>query len=242
MCFCFVFYESIPSPISCAPFTLFFTCLILFSFYFQLINHHHQHDHALPPSYPNSHCKIKTMQQRTNLPSHPLHQKINPSNTSLSALGHPRMCRKSSKRISNAMHDITSTAGSNNNSNSVSYRQSLGPGTVQSSYNSTSGGGGTPRRSWSSYAFNNKNFPDGKLSYESTQNQPPQQTSGASASSALYSVYSSNASGSNSSGKQSAANAGSAGTSGKLSSSLAARSRFERSSQDVMARASQIVM
>ena len=27
----------------------------------------------------------------------------------------------------------------------------------------------TPRRSWSTFAFNNKNFPDGKLTYESSQ-------------------------------------------------------------------------
>lgn len=145
------------------------------------------------------------------------------------------------------MHDITSNAlNSNSNSNSgsgITYRQSLGPGTVQA-LNSSGGSSyasaaGTPRRSWSSYAFNNKNFPDGKLSYEYTaaSGQPNQQQSSPS------SVYSSSAS----SGKQSTTNSGGGagkqlGYGGNLSASLAARNRFERSSQDVMARASQIVM
>lgn len=143
------------------------------------------------------------------------------------------------------MHDITSNAlNSNSTSGSgITYRQSLGSGTVQAMNSSGSNYGsatGTPRRSWSSYAFNNKNFPDGKLSYECTaaSGQPNQQQSSPS------SVYNSSAS----SGKQLATNSGGGGAGkqlgygGNLSSSLAARNRFERSSQDVMARASQIVM
>lgn len=59
-----------------------------------------------------------------------------------------------------------------------------------------------PRRSWSSIAFNNKNFPDGKLIYESSQNS--NENNGNKAFSKNY-------------------------------------ARFERSGQDVMARASQIV-
>ena len=239
--------------VSSALFTL---CFYVFNFIFFLLSTHQPPTRSRPPHHIRTHCKFKnnanTHRQRTHLHHHQPPPQINQSPieriTFCACRGHETNDRIGSKRISNAMHDITSSAGSNSNSNnSVSYRQSLGPGgTVQASFSSS--GGGTPRRSWSSYAFNNKNFPDGKLSYESTQNQQqhPQQnqSSGSSASSSLYSVYSSNASSSNSSGKQSAANAGNTGGtgSGKLSSSLAARSRFERSSQDVMARASQIVM
>ncbi|XP_058824121.1 unconventional myosin-IXb-like isoform X2 [Topomyia yanbarensis] len=145
-----------------------------------------------------------------------------------------------SKRISNAMHDITSNATNNSHSGSassggVSYRQSLGSATTQAlnnSFGASSGGGaGTPRRSWSSYAFSNKNFPDGKLSYECQQQQQQQQQQSSSGSQS--SVYSN-------SGKQSTTNA--AGGKMGYNSSLAARNRFERSTQDVMARASQIVM
>uniref|UniRef100_A0A182K1V4 Phorbol-ester/DAG-type domain-containing protein n=1 Tax=Anopheles christyi TaxID=43041 RepID=A0A182K1V4_9DIPT len=166
------------------------------------------------------------------------------------------------KRISNAMSDITS--GHSNNqacspagSNLAYHRQSLGSagyGTAGAA--SPGAAGGTPRRSWSSFAFNNKNFPDGKLTYECNQQEqtPPQyhskhlQSTSAS-SSPLY------ASGGGGGGK-SAANtnstqggaqnsggaAGTGGSKGYGFGSAAARNRFERSGQDVMARASQIVM
>lgn len=153
-----------------------------------------------------------------------------------------------SKRISNAMHDITSNAlNSNAHGNSGSantYRQSAGPGTIHASSsgygsNSSSSSSGTPRRSWSSYAFNNKNFPDGKLSYECS--------AASGQASSPSSVY--NSSSSSASKQSSATNSGGGkqlGYGGNLSSSaasaLAARNRFERSSHDVMARASQIVM
>ncbi|XP_062564164.1 unconventional myosin-IXa-like isoform X3 [Armigeres subalbatus] len=114
------------------------------------------------------------------------------------------------------------------------YRQSLGPGTVQAATNSSATG--TPRRSWSSYAFNNKNFPDGKLSYECAAG------SGQASPSTVHNSSSagkqSSAANSSGAGKQ----LGYGGNQSSSSSSLAARNRFERSSQDVMARASQIVM
>ncbi|XP_062564163.1 unconventional myosin-IXa-like isoform X2 [Armigeres subalbatus] len=140
-----------------------------------------------------------------------------------------------SKRISNAMHDITSNAlNSNAHGSGNIYRQSLGPGTVQAATNSSATG--TPRRSWSSYAFNNKNFPDGKLSYECAAG------SGQASPSTVHNSSSagkqSSAANSSGAGKQ----LGYGGNQSSSSSSLAARNRFERSSQDVMARASQIVM
>ncbi|XP_062564162.1 unconventional myosin-IXb-like isoform X1 [Armigeres subalbatus] len=139
------------------------------------------------------------------------------------------------KRISNAMHDITSNAlNSNAHGSGNIYRQSLGPGTVQAATNSSATG--TPRRSWSSYAFNNKNFPDGKLSYECAAG------SGQASPSTVHNSSSagkqSSAANSSGAGKQ----LGYGGNQSSSSSSLAARNRFERSSQDVMARASQIVM
>lgn len=63
-----------------------------------------------------------------------------------------------------------------------------------------------PRRSWSTFTFNNKNFPDGKLSYESQQ------------------MYSDNR------------------ISWKINDVAISRSRDGKDRQDVMARASQIVM
>lgn len=64
---------------------------------------------------------------------------------------------------------------------------------------------GSPRRSWSSIAFQNKNFPDGKMGYESN------------------SLTNNN------------------DDTGKSKYFDKGMSKFERSSQDVMARASQIV-
>lgn len=64
-----------------------------------------------------------------------------------------------------------------------------------------------PRRSWSSIAFNNKNFPDGKLGYESNNNIGLNDDNG---------------------------------TKNKYLFTKGI-TKFERSSQDVMARASQIV-
>ncbi|XP_055644100.1 unconventional myosin-IXa-like isoform X4 [Toxorhynchites rutilus septentrionalis] len=141
---------------------------------------------------------------------------------------------------------------SSGNAGGISYRQSVGPGTTQA-FNNRDYASGTPRRSWSSYAFNNKNFPDGKISYECQQQQQPhqlhqqQQQPPSPDSSSTSGHQSSNAS---SSGKQTTAtNAGGSlgNIGGKLdsasyNSSQAARNRFERSTQDVMARASQIVM
>ncbi|XP_055612970.1 unconventional myosin-IXb-like, partial [Uranotaenia lowii] len=158
------------------------------------------------------------------------------------------------KRISNVMHDITSSNTSSNNSSgsNINYHRQSTPAGQQQSFSNSFGAGsvGTPRRSWSSYAFNNKNFPDGKLSYECQQQQLQNSTStsasvvsSTSSSTTTPSVYSSSASGNNN-GKhhhqQQVAN--SAGGRASYGSSLAARSRFERSTQDVMARASQIVM
>ncbi|GAB0091609.1 hypothetical protein DMENIID0001_064650 [Sergentomyia squamirostris] len=68
----------------------------------------------------------------------------------------------------------------------------------------------SPRRSWSSIAFNNKNFPDGKLGYENSQNSSNNNNN----------------------------NADSSGNNKLFAKGF---SKFERSSQDVMARASQIV-
>ncbi|XP_053668571.1 unconventional myosin-IXa-like [Anopheles marshallii] len=160
------------------------------------------------------------------------------------------------KRISNAMSDITS-GHSNNQSGSpgsnLSYhRQSLGNAGYGGGIGSSSPGGtaGTPRRSWSSFAFNNKNFPDGKLNYECHQQQDhaPQyqskhQQSGSSSS--LSSNYGGGGNGKSSTNTNaSGAQVGGGGASGKGYGfgSAAARNRFERSGQDVMARASQIVM
>ncbi|XP_059621402.1 unconventional myosin-IXa-like isoform X2 [Phlebotomus argentipes] len=67
----------------------------------------------------------------------------------------------------------------------------------------------SPRRSWSSIAFNNKNFPDGKLGYENSQNSNNNNN-----------------------------NSDSGGNNKLFAKGF---SKFERSSQDVMARASQIV-
>lgn len=68
---------------------------------------------------------------------------------------------------------------------------------------------GSPRRSWSSIAFQNKNFPDGKLGYETNN------------------LTNNNSIGTDDTGKSKYFDKG--------------MSKFERSSQDVMARASQIV-
>uniref|UniRef100_A0A182T160 Myosin motor domain-containing protein n=1 Tax=Anopheles maculatus TaxID=74869 RepID=A0A182T160_9DIPT len=173
-----------------------------------------------------------------------------------------------SKRISNAMSDITSGHNSHSQSGSPGsnlayHRQSLGNAGAYGGAGSSSptgggtpggGGGGTPRRSWSSFAaFNNKNFPDGKLNYEcqqdnvASQYQSKNQPAG-SLSSSISSVYASRGGGGKSSNNtNSSSGGGQAGTgagSGKGYGfgSAAARNRFERSGQDVMARASQIVM
>ncbi|XP_055550610.1 unconventional myosin-IXa-like isoform X3 [Wyeomyia smithii] len=133
---------------------------------------------------------------------------------------------------------VSGHSGNSANSSGISYRQSLGPGTTVALSNNL-GASGTPRRSWSSYAFSNKNFPDGKLSFENQQQQQQQhQTTGSQSS-----VYS-NSNSSSASGKQLLTTnvTGSGGGKMGYNSSLAARNRFERSTQDVMARASQIVM
>lgn len=70
----------------------------------------------------------------------------------------------------------------------------------------------TPRRSWSTFAFNNKNFPDGKLTDESSQG-----TLGA-----TTKLFLNDSSEMNKFGLKDA--------------------KTERTNQDVMARASQIVM
>uniref|UniRef100_A0A182MH25 Myosin motor domain-containing protein n=1 Tax=Anopheles culicifacies TaxID=139723 RepID=A0A182MH25_9DIPT len=159
------------------------------------------------------------------------------------------------------MSDITS-GHSNNQSSSpgsnLSYhRQSLGNAGYAGGGSASPGGtgGGTPRRSWSSFAFNNKNFPDGKLNYESYQQQDhaPQYQSKhqQSGSSTLLLSYASGGNGKSSTNSANASGApggggGGAGTGGNGKGyglgSAAARNRFERSGQDVMARASQIVM
>lgn len=87
--------------------------------------------------------------------------------------------------------------------------------------------GKNPRKSWSSIAYNNKNFPDGKLGYEhqvvgsSIAGQRASMTT-ANANNQLHGVAASNLS-----------------TGNKLLSK--GYSKIERSGQDVMARASQIV-
>lgn len=165
----------------------------------------------------------------------------------------------SSKRISNAMSDITSGHSNNQacspNSNLAYHRQSLGNAGYGAAGAASPGAtGGTPRRSWSSFAFNNKNFPDGKLNYECNQqqDQTPQyhskhlQSTAASSSS----IYGSGGGGKSSANANSSASGApnSGGVTGTGSGkgyglgSAAARNRFERSGQDVMARASQIVM
>ncbi|XP_021704906.1 unconventional myosin-IXa isoform X4 [Aedes aegypti] len=145
-----------------------------------------------------------------------------------------KLSTKSRYRAPN--ESIVSNAHGNSGSGNA-YRQSVGPGTVHASsnYGSNSSAAGTPRRSWSSYAFNNKNFPDGKLSYECSA------TSGQ-ANSSPSSVYNSSSASKQSSTTNSGGGGKQLGYGGNLSSSLAARNRFERSSHDVMARASQIVM
>lgn len=83
-----------------------------------------------------------------------------------------------------------------------------------------------PRKSWSSIAYNNKNFPDGKLGYEHQHvvagSNPGQRSSMSSATTANHNASTSNTT-----------------TGNKLLSK--GFSKFERSGQDVMARASQIV-
>ncbi|XP_053672693.1 unconventional myosin-IXa-like [Anopheles nili] len=169
------------------------------------------------------------------------------------------------KRISNAMSDITSShsnsqAGSASPGGNLSYhRQSLGNATGYGSGGSSSPGGttGTPRRSWSNFAFNNKNFPDGKLNYEchqqNQQDHPSQYQSKhqhsptSPSSSPLYGGNSgagktSSIGNSSSTGAGGTHGTGNGGGKGYGFGSAAARNRFERSGQDVMARASQIVM
>lgn len=70
----------------------------------------------------------------------------------------------------------------------------------------------TPRRSWSTFAFNNKNFPDGKLTYESSQG-----TMGATTKLLLN-------------------------DSSEMNKFGLKETKIERTNHDVMARASQIVM
>lgn len=79
----------------------------------------------------------------------------------------------------------------------------------------------SPRKSWSSIAYNNKNFPDGKLVYDQQQ--------AAAAAAASSSAANNNV----------AFVGGVGGSAGKLFNK--ASTKFERSGQDVMARASQIV-
>lgn len=89
--------------------------------------------------------------------------------------------------------------------------------------------GKNPRKSWSSIAYNNKNFPDGKLGYEHQQHVVASSTAGQRSSLAASSTgnYQHGTASSNQS------------TGNKLLSK--GYSKFERSGQDVMARASQIV-
>lgn len=83
---------------------------------------------------------------------------------------------------------------------------------------------GTPRRSWSTFAFNNKNFPDGKLTYESQQvcgsgSISPGIVGGTSYSKLIMNDVN------------------------EMSKYAGVKdNKFERCNQDVMARASQIVM
>lgn len=83
--------------------------------------------------------------------------------------------------------------------------------------------GKNPRKSWSSIAYNNKNFPDGKLGYEHQQQAVVGATAGQRGSSTAANQNMTSATNANN----------------KLFSK--GYSKFERSGQEVMARASQIV-
>lgn len=165
-----------------------------------------------------------------------------------------------SKRISNAMSDFTSGSTSPG-SVSPYHRQSLGNTAI--GYSQAAGGGSpsgavsTPRRSWSNFAFNNKNFPDGKLNYECQQqvvdpkHYPTHHYQHQTGASSVYGNNGSPGGAGGGAGRHSVPNnmtgansggASGAGSKGYGFGTAAARSRFERSGQDVMARASQIVM
>lgn len=101
---------------------------------------------------------------------------------------------------------------------SIEHRNNNASATTQLTTSSSSSSNRTssvvnPRRSWSSIAFNNKNFPDGKLVYENNQ------------------INNNNIDNNNSNTTTPASKTG-------FSKSY---TKFERSSQDVMAKASQIV-
>lgn len=102
-----------------------------------------------------------------------------------------------SKRLSNNINSDNTTSN---------YLQQRSP----TNYLSMSQSG---RKSWSNFTFNNKNFPDGKLSYECNNTSYNSNTK-LSPSDNIY----------------------------DKSKFLNKENKFERSSQDVMARASQIVM
>lgn len=122
--------------------------------------------------------------------------------------------------------NLNSNSNSNSNNDQIIYNatnsiiQRAHNNLAMNQYNSPSNT--STRRSWSTFAFNNKNFPDGKLSYE--QNYATGSSNGGTTTyTKLYLADNSELN--------------------KFSSQVRDNTKFnERTNQDVMARASQIVM
>lgn len=130
-----------------------------------------------------------------------------------------------------------SPASSNRTSTNSSTSGSSSPSASPALFGAGGGGGSSSssnthplkQRKWSTIAYNNKNFPDGKLGYEHQHSGSGTTANYASASAAFTGGH----------GSAAASSTGATSASSKLFSK--GYSKFEHSGQEAMARASQIV-